>query len=612
MLRSVYKFLASLKLAVVLLLSLAAILAAATYYESVYDAKTASHLVYGSWWFYLFLFMLGVNVACAAAIRYPWQRRQTGFVVTHLGIITILVGSFITAFAGFEGTLALRAEETGSVVTIDKPMLSWQVLDGETQGHDPSSATVQQQPAEFRWSRPSDARPRRFKLDNGLVVLVDRYYHSAVPEMRYEAGGKELNPAIQVKLDNAQVHADEWMALADPDRQEVNLGPATLRFLKADSPAALERLLSNKPAKRSPKGILVFGVAGARPTVEVEGSVGKTVPLEGTPYRVRVDRFLPYAVVDQKRGKLISRSNEMVNPAVELTVLDSSGAAERHIVFARFPEFSTTHQQERRTQIEVAYTFEGPDASNGIDFILGPGEALYYRVRSKDGKSFSGPVKVGAAVQTHWRMKMAFTVAQFLPRARVVNEFREFHPARGKEGPPPAIRVRVEGADDPGPYWIAQGSEIAVRRGKQVTRISYHLQGLQLGFKVMLKKFTVGYDPGTRNAASYSSDVTVTDPARQAKFDQTISMNEPLHYNGVTLFQASFQEVEGGSPISVLQIANDPGVPVKYAGSILLCCGIAIMFFINPMPKKRAPRDTDREVPGPSPDTASEPVSEKV
>ena len=85
--RSLFKFVASLKLAVILLVMLASILAAATYYESVYDTKTAQHLVYHSSYFACFLGLLFVNVFCSTLSRYPWKRHQVGFVVTHVGNI---------------------------------------------------------------------------------------------------------------------------------------------------------------------------------------------------------------------------------------------------------------------------------------------------------------------------------------------------------------------------------------------------------------------------------------------------------------------------------------------------------------------------------------------
>ena len=97
---SIFRFLASLKLAVILLVALAAILSIATFYESIYDTKTAQYLVYKSPLFALFLGFLGVNLLCSALMRYPWKKSQTGFVITHLGIIIILIGSLFTMFKG--------------------------------------------------------------------------------------------------------------------------------------------------------------------------------------------------------------------------------------------------------------------------------------------------------------------------------------------------------------------------------------------------------------------------------------------------------------------------------------------------------------------------------
>src|SRR5262245_59108088 len=117
--KSLFKFLASIKLAVVLLLALAAILGTATFYESIYDTKTAQHLVYSSVWFAIFLAVLFINVFCAAAIRYPWKPYQTGFVITHLGILILLIGSMITMVAGVDGQMAVEEGSSSDRIVLD-------------------------------------------------------------------------------------------------------------------------------------------------------------------------------------------------------------------------------------------------------------------------------------------------------------------------------------------------------------------------------------------------------------------------------------------------------------------------------------------------------------
>ena len=85
-----YEFYASLKLAVVLIFAMAFALGYATFVEAAYGTPVVQYFVYQTWWFNGLNILLGINIFCAAAIRYPWQRHQTGFVVTHIGLLVLL------------------------------------------------------------------------------------------------------------------------------------------------------------------------------------------------------------------------------------------------------------------------------------------------------------------------------------------------------------------------------------------------------------------------------------------------------------------------------------------------------------------------------------------
>ena len=69
----IYRFLASLKLAVISLTALASTLAYATFFESWYGAGAAQQYIYRSPGFAILLAFLGMNILCAALIRYPWK-----------------------------------------------------------------------------------------------------------------------------------------------------------------------------------------------------------------------------------------------------------------------------------------------------------------------------------------------------------------------------------------------------------------------------------------------------------------------------------------------------------------------------------------------------------
>src|SRR5688572_6293198 len=110
------QLLGSLKLAVTLLLFLAGIIAVATVLETDHGRAYAQWYVYHGPWFLVLLGLLGTNIFFAAAVRWPWKRHQTGFVVTHSGLLILLAGSMRTFLGGVEGQVTLREGETATTM----------------------------------------------------------------------------------------------------------------------------------------------------------------------------------------------------------------------------------------------------------------------------------------------------------------------------------------------------------------------------------------------------------------------------------------------------------------------------------------------------------------
>ena len=102
-----YEFAASLGLAVVLIFFSALALGLATFVEAAYGTPAVQFYVYQTWWFETILVLLAINIFCAAAIRYPWKRHQTGFVITHIGLLTLLFGAFISRTKGIDAQVTV-------------------------------------------------------------------------------------------------------------------------------------------------------------------------------------------------------------------------------------------------------------------------------------------------------------------------------------------------------------------------------------------------------------------------------------------------------------------------------------------------------------------------
>lgn len=115
------RFLASLQLAVAMLVSLSAVLAWGAAVETHFGRAHAKWYIYESPWFIALLSLLGLNIFSAAAIRFPWRRHQTGFVVTHLGLLVLLVGAMQSFLGGVEGSITLtEGDSTEHFVTASR------------------------------------------------------------------------------------------------------------------------------------------------------------------------------------------------------------------------------------------------------------------------------------------------------------------------------------------------------------------------------------------------------------------------------------------------------------------------------------------------------------
>ena len=157
---AIYRFLASLKLAVFSLGTLAAVLAYATFFESWYGAAAVQEWVYRTKGFALLLAFLGTNILCAALIRYPWKKRQIGFLITHAGLLTLLAGSWKSVQTADEGQLGMLEGETQSqLVRIDYPLVRVRKLDAHTQEPVKPEYAIDFRPGNFAWG-PGRPRPR--------------------------------------------------------------------------------------------------------------------------------------------------------------------------------------------------------------------------------------------------------------------------------------------------------------------------------------------------------------------------------------------------------------------------------------------------------------------
>lgn len=107
--------------------------------------------------------------------------------------------------------------------------------------------------------------------------------------------------------------------------------------------------------------------------------------------------------------------------------------------------------------------------------------------------------------------------------------------------------------------------------------VAYGAKRVTLPFSIKLNDFIMERYPGTDNASSYASEVTLMDQRKNLERDQRIYMNHILDYDGYRFFQSSYDQDELGTYLSVNYDA--PGTWISYIGYALLTIGMLMTFF---------------------------------
>jgi len=284
----VFDILASLRLAVTVMLTLGLTCLTATIYESKHGTAAVQREFYKTRWFALILATLGVNIFCAMMKRYPWKKGHIGFVMAHCGILSLLAGSLISLHFGLDSNMALyEGETTDRVALVDR------ALHVELPGGGIGSF-----PVDFESHPPGEGREQRFKVPGGDVSLVAEafYPHVKVGEDFEEAPSGE--PALHFVLDNPFVKEKAWILASGGEQSHLNFGPASVDFRKAPSEAFLPSPTGGNEVSflLRPSGKLSYAFqtkTGVRPGGRVELGTPIETPWMGM--KVIVDRFLPRA-----------------------------------------------------------------------------------------------------------------------------------------------------------------------------------------------------------------------------------------------------------------------------------------------------------------------------
>lgn len=221
-----------------------------------------------------------------------------------------------------------------------------------------------------------------------------------------------------------------------------------------------------------------------------------------------------------------------------------------------------------------------PETGLGVNeiYLKSEGSKIRYRLFAKESldPKKEGTIEEGQVIKTEW-MNLEFRVLRYLPKAE------EKWKVEPRDEPTPltteALEVEFQGKK----HWMLLNDTVKLFANETVFFVSYGNRRFDIGFPIFLNQFHMEKYQGTGRAMSYRSIVTVADLG-----EKEISMNEPLKHNGLTIYQASFQDGPMGQPVaSVFSINKDPGRWLKYLGSLIMTMGIILLFYFRRLGTKK-------------------------
>ncbi len=585
----VWDFFCSVKLAVVIILVMvvACILGTVILQEKTLDEYTARYgyglatffritqlnNVFYSHWFSVLLILLCANLICCTIKRWRNTFLQTGFILTHLSLVLILVGGVVKFQLGVKGgvnvyegksvnyflTQLINRQGKLDYVKKDLPF-SIALDDFILEKNEPKFQLVSYVKSKDRQKVLDVKLGKRTRIPGSdYKVTIKDYIPDA--ELKQEAiNSSDIpdNPAIFVRLFGSDKAAAEgWLLANDRNYYEDRKQGLRVEYIWLPSQQEIEKAISS------------VGTTGVTVSAEVSGQsidypmeLQKVFKIEGTEYTIKMLQYvLNYGdirPVSEQPGD---------NPAVQVEINGPEGVESRW-VFEKFPDWDKMHHAKyKNVKLSCSGIANTHMAKNTVKIFQSP-----------DGRQDIVYIKDKRVVETMpWELEKRYAIADTGNQVTVANYFPSFDfkkevIKKSDTVGTPAIYVEVDGPSGKVDDWLFSNNQYA----------TWYTDN----------NFALVYESTGESIKHFTSKLRIEENG-QTVAEKTIRVNDPLKYKGYVIYQSSYDPEAGA--FSGLQIVKDPGIPVVYAGFGALCFGVIFIFYVKPFLRKKSKKEKEVE-----------------
>jgi cytochrome c-type biogenesis protein CcsB len=552
--------LSSVKLSAFLLVIVAFASARGTFIENDVGRDGAYDLIYATRWFELVLGMLAVSLMLLFAKRWPYQKRQVGFVLVHLSMVVILVGAWMTRNLGYEGTMPIREGEAVNYIYSAKSHA--QVV------RDDQIATY---PLRM-WRSGANNIWQNVSFEGEEFELGVTEYWPYFTEVYREGPGGPAGFSYRI----AGHDHEEGHMMVQGERGDIGTIKTHFRDQSFSDTMSVSRY-----------GDLRLNIDGDSCTVPVTPGAFETVTCGE--YQFEITAFHPNFRVEEVTGP----DGPLVNPMIKVAVTTPAGVTGERILFAFHPDFSMGHDGGDDPFADLNMMYQ---VNRGLEFAPGGETGVVARasfeikamdVNAQEETSFAAgevfPLRE-AVVYRDTSGDVSFVPSQIMASVILAPSHSDNTNNRS------AARLVLRDKNDNAVEAICMEHDRPqdVELNGRKYQLSFGPVVRYLPYSVRLDDFVLATYPGSDNPATYESYVSLFDDEMDYDgIEHHIYMNYPMNHRGSKHFQSSYDQDRLGT---VLSVNHDPGKWPTYAGYIMISLGFLLIILkdaLFPIKKKQ-------------------------
>ena len=585
----VWQFFCSVKLAVVIILVMvvACILGTVILQEKTLDEYTAKYgyglatffrvtqldNVFHSYWFAFLLILLCTNLICCTIRRWRNTFLQTGFILTHISIVLILVGGVVKLQLGVKGGVNVYKGKTvnyfltqsinrqGKQDYIKKDLPFTIALDDFIlEKNEPKFQLVSYIKSKDRQKilDVNIGKRQRVPASDYKVTIKDYVPDAELKQEPVNTSDKPDNPAVFVKLFGSEkVAAEGWLLANDRNYYDDKQENLRVEYIRLPSQQELDKAI-NSVETASAK--LLATMVDKELSQDYPLELNKVFKFEGTEYSIRM---LQYILNYGDRRPLGEQPPD--NPAIQVEINGPEGVETRW-VFERFPDWDKMHPAKYKNLKLTCSGIASMYMAKNTVRILQSGEGKQVIVYIKDKH---------IAETIPWELEKKYAITGTDRQIMVSNYFPSFDfkkevIKKSDEVKVPAILVEVEGPSGKIEDWLFSNNQYA----------TWYTDN----------NFALVYESTGETVKHFISKLRIEENG-QTVAEKAIKVNDPLKYKGYAIYQSGYDPEAGN--FSGLQIVKDPGIPVVFSGFGALCFGVVFIFYIKPFLRKKQKKEAE-------------------